>query len=94
MRHVGQLTIRGLPLRVEREIRELARRERISLNKAASRLLEKAAGGEQREQANDNRDERIGGALDHFIGTWSKSEADGFLRSIKSCEQIDPELWD
>ncbi|HEY8924839.1 MAG TPA: hypothetical protein VIU64_10700 [Polyangia bacterium] len=94
MSHKAQLTVRGLSPRVEREIRDLARRERISLNRAASRMLERAAGvpGEQpRETGSDNR---IGGALDHLIGTWSDREAESFLKSIEPCEQIDPELWE
>jgi len=96
MTHARQLTLRGLPPRVEREIRDLARRERISLNKAASRLLERAAtvAGGPGESQEDRPDDRIGGALDHLIGTWSEREAESFLKSIESCEQIDPELWE
>ncbi len=84
-----QLTLRGLDRRLQREIRELARRERISLNKAAVRLLEKGAGLRPAEKA-----DRIGSSLDHLIGTWSEDEADAFLESIQSCEQIDRELWE
>jgi hypothetical protein len=80
---------------VEREIRELARRERISLNRAASRLLERATGLRDEDDAPpyDPRGDRIGGGLDQFIGTWSDAEGKSFLESIQSCEQIDPELW-
>lgn len=98
------MTLRGLPPRVEREIRDLARRERISLNKAAARLLERAAGlpgaarGPQEDRLEDRLEDRpedrLGGALDHLIGTWSEREAESFLKSIASCEQIDPELWE
>jgi hypothetical protein len=89
MRHPHQLTLRGLDPRLRREISELARRERISLNKAAVRLLERGA-GIGRTDASD----RIGSSLDHLIGTWSDAEATAFLDSIKSCEQIDAELWE
>ena len=89
MSHSTQLTLRGLDPHLQREIRELARRQRISLNKAALRLLERGAGIGPREQA-----DRIGSSLDHLIGTWSHQEADRFLESIKSCEQIDAELWE
>lgn len=82
-----QLTLRGLDPRLERAIRDLAKRERISLNKAALRLLEKGAG-----VANEPVD-RIGHSLDHLIGTWTDQEASQFLESIESCEQIDTELW-
>jgi hypothetical protein len=73
---------------VQREIRRLARRERISLNKAALRLIEKGTG------LGDRQEDRIGGSLDHLIGTWTENEAKVFLDSIQSCGQIDPELWE
>jgi hypothetical protein len=42
------------------------------------------------KEQGEAREDRIGAALDHFIGTWSKPEADSFLKSIASCEKIDP----
>ena len=89
MSRANQLTLRGLDRRLQREIRELAGREGISLNKAAVRLLEKGAGlGSSRSQ------DRIGSSLDHLIGTWTSKEAEAFLESIAACEQIDAELWE
>lgn len=85
----AQLTVRGIDARTMQAIRELARRERISINKAAVRLLEKGAGVAPRERA-----DRIGGSLDHLIGTWSAGEARSFLSSIESCEQIDRGAWE
>ena len=69
-------------------LKRLARRERISLNKAAVRPLEKGAGVQPREQPN-----RIGNSLDHLIGTWSTKEAESLLTSIQACAQIDEDLW-
>lgn len=88
MSQLAQLTLRGLDERVRREIRELARREKISLNKAAIRLLEKGAGVGSSEDG-----DRVGHSLDHLIGTWSARDAESFLGSIQSCEQIDVDLW-
>ena len=88
MTQQSQLTLRGLDPRLQREIRDLARREKISLNKAAVRLLEKGAGLGSSEAS-----DRIGHSLDHFIGTWTHDEAEELLESIQSCEQIDAELW-
>lgn len=85
---MSQLTLRGLDKRLEQKIRELAKRERISLNKAALRLLEKGAGLGSPEPS-----DRIGHSLDHLIGTWTVEEADALLESIHSCEQVDAELW-
>ena len=89
MTHLNQLTLRGLDQRLQREIRALARRENISLNKAALRLLEKGAGLGLREAP-----DQIGHSLDHLIGTWTTEEAESFLDSIQSCEQVDKELWE
>lgn len=86
---MSQFTLRGLDKRVQQQIRELARRERISFNKAAVRLLERAAGVAPAKDA-----DRIGSSLDHLIGTWTASEAKSYLESVQSCEQIDEELWE
>jgi hypothetical protein len=88
MSQPNQLTLRGLDRRLQREIRDLARRERISLNKAALRLLERGAGIGRPADA-----DRIGPSLDHLIGTWTQADADAFLASIESCAQVDAELW-
>jgi predicted nucleic acid-binding protein len=41
-----QLTIRGFDPEVEEHLRELARRERLSLNQAVMKLLRRATGAE------------------------------------------------
>jgi len=89
MHHPNQITLRGLDPRVRRELHALARKERISLNKAALRLLEKGAG-----VIAPRGDDQIGDSLDPWIGTWSQEEADEVLDSIQSCAQVDPELWE
>ncbi|MDB4961415.1 MAG: hypothetical protein JWP01_1414 [Myxococcales bacterium] len=89
MRRKSQLTLRGLDARALQAIRELAKRERISINKAALRLLDKGAGVPPRPQA-----EQINDSLDHLIGTWSDREAKTFLSSIRACEQVDADLWE
>jgi len=88
MSQMEQLTLRNLDPLVQREIRQLARRERISLNKAALRLIEKGTGLGARP------DDRIGASLDHLIGTWTEAEAKVFLDSIQSCGQVDRDLWE
>ncbi|HEX5058856.1 MAG TPA: hypothetical protein VFV99_05820 [Kofleriaceae bacterium] len=80
--------MRSLDKRLLHAIRELARRERISLNKAALRLLERGAGLAPASQEN-----RIGSSLDHLAGTWSALEAKAFEQALKSCEQIDEAMW-
>jgi len=82
-----QLTLRGLDPELQRRLKDLARRERTSLNRAALRLLELGAGIGKRDT------DQIGNSLDHLIGTWTRHQADEFLDSIRSCEQIDEDLW-
>ncbi len=84
-----QLTIRGFDKEVEREIRELAAREGISLNRAAIRLLRRGAGlGET-----DSGHNLIGSSLDHLAGTWSEAEALLIAGVEEDFERIDLELW-
>jgi hypothetical protein len=88
MRHIHQITLRGLDPELSSKIRELSEREGISLNKAALRLMGKGAGQTGEEEG------LIGDSLDHLFGTWSKEEADEFLGNISSLGKIDQELWD
>lgn len=84
-----QLSLRGFDEELERRIRELARRERISLNKAALKLMRQGAG------IADSTDDSttVGDALDSFIGRWTKKDERDLLDSIAPCETVDPELW-
>ena len=84
MRQLNQITLRGLDADLQREIRELARREGLSLNKAALRLLEKASARATRNAGSG----RIGSSLDHLIGTWTEREAQTLLESIQPSTDI------
>lgn len=84
-----QLTIRGIDRAVERRIRAVAKREGVSLNKAALRLLENASA----PHAGEPRREKIGHSLDKFIGDWTDEEADAMLESLKVFEVVDDEDW-
>ena len=84
-----QLTIRGFDARLERRIRQLARAEGISLNRAVLKLLHRGAGlGE----AGSDR-EAVGDSLDHLIGTWSDEEAAEFEDAIEDLSKVDPSVW-
>ena len=67
---MDHLSLRGFDKELERRIRELARREGLSLNKAALLLLRRGAGLVESEQSSS----AIGDALDQFIGRWSAAE--------------------
>jgi hypothetical protein len=87
--HLEQLTIRGFGPELAREIRELARREGISLNNAALRLLRRGAGLADATR-NDNV---IGDGLDDLIGTWSDEEAAQVAAGTAGFRQVDEDLW-
>jgi hypothetical protein len=86
---MSQLSLRGFDKQLERRLKELARREGVSLNKAALILMKKGAGLEEPEQSST----AIGDGLDRFIGRWSKADEDRFLKSIAACEAVDENLW-
>jgi hypothetical protein len=86
---MDHLSLRGFDKELERRIRELARRERLSLNKAALLLLRRGAGLVESEQSSA----AIGDALDQFIGRWSAAEERRLLQSIAACETVDEALW-
>ena len=86
---MNQLSLRGFDKELARRIRELARREGVSLNKAALLLMRRGAGiGEE-----TMHESAIGTALDEFIGTWSAADEKRFLKSIEPLETVDQDLW-
>ena len=84
-----QLTVRGFDRDLERAIRQLARREGISLNQAALRLLRRGAG--LPDGQGDGK--TIGSALDDLIGSWSEHEAREFDRELEVFETVDESAW-
>jgi hypothetical protein len=87
--HLDQLTIRGFDPELARRIRDLARREGISLNQAALRLLRRGAGLADATRAANV----IGDALDDLIGTWSDEQAAELTAAAQVFQQVDEELW-
>ncbi len=85
-----QLTLRGFDPELERKIREISRREGISLNRAVLRLLRKGAGLGNDSEAGDV----VGDALDRFIGTWSDAETREVMDAVKDFEVVDESLWE
>ncbi len=84
-----QLTLRDFDPRLEAEIRRLAAAEKISLNRAAQKLMKKGAG--LSDSMAPSR--RIGRSLDRFIGTWTAADAKEFNASIRTLERVDKDLW-
>ena len=84
-----QLTVRGFDDDLERSIRQLARRDRISLNQAALKLLRRGAG--LPDGQGDGR--TIGDALDDLFGSWTQDEADAFDAALEVFESVDESAW-
>ena len=86
---MNQLTVRGFDDELSACLRRLAKREGISLNQAALRLLRKGAGlTDGQERANT-----VGSSLDHLFGTWSPDEAESFDRALEIFETVDESAW-
>lgn len=77
------ISLRKLPPEIEKAIVETSRRERISLNKATIRLLERTL-----QKPSQNSD------FEEFLGIWSKEEADTFDAALHQMRQIDPSDWE
>ena len=86
---MNQLTIRGFDDELARRIRQLARREGISLNRAVMKLLRRGAGLAER----DHDPDVVGDSLDHLIGTWTAAEAAEMNRALDDLSRIDEEMW-
>jgi hypothetical protein len=77
------ISLRILPPEVEQAIQDTSRREGISLNKAAIRLLETSL----RKSARNSD-------FDEFCGAWPKEEADQFDAALGEMRQVDPSDWE
>ena len=86
---MNQLTVRGFDDELSAAMRGLAKREGISLNQAALRLLRKGAGLTD-SKSNPNA---IGSSLDDLFGTWSRDEAERFDNALEVFETVDESAW-
>jgi hypothetical protein len=84
-----QLTIRGFEKELQRKLEELARREDLSLNKAALELMRRGAGLEP----GTPDPSVVGDRLDAFIGSWSGARERELLDAISPFETVDESFW-
>jgi hypothetical protein len=82
-----QITLRGLEPELEHQIRKIARKTGKSLNCIILDMLYQHSGFKKTGRT------RPGESLRKLAGGWSEKDASEFLESIKSCEQIDKEMW-
>jgi len=83
---MSAITVRNLPPAVAKAVRERARKDKLSLNRAIVRFLEEATGekGGKRVVHHD---------LDHLAGRWSEKEYRQFMVALREQRQVDPEMW-
>ena len=86
---MNQLTVRGFGDDLSAHIHHLAKKEGISLNQAALRLLRKGAGMVD----NKRNPNAIGSSLDDLFGVWSQDEADSFDSALEDFETVDEAAW-
>jgi hypothetical protein len=82
-RHTTQYTVRSVPERIDRVLRQKARQERKSLNQVALEAL--AAGTGVAGTAVEYHD------LDALAGIWIEDQ--GFDEALAALDQIDYGLW-
>ncbi len=78
-----QYTVRAVPGRLDRSLRERARKEGKSLNTVTLEALERGLGlAEEKVVYHD---------LDQVAGTWVQDDA--FDQAVRDMDTVDPELW-
>jgi len=78
-----QYTIRNVPVSLDRELRERARRKGISLNDAVVEAMKRGLGLADTDVIYDD--------LDDLIGTWKRD--DEFDRTIAEQDKVDTDAW-
>jgi hypothetical protein len=82
---MGQITLRGIEPEIEHKIRQMAREKHLSLNTVLKEIIrQKFQKGNQRPGAD---------SLRSLAGGWTEREAKDFQKAIKTCEQVDEEMW-
>ena len=84
---MGQITIRGITPEVEKEVRKISKETGKSLNRIIQEIIYQHFG------FNQKRKTAPAASLRKLAGGWSEKEASDFLETIKSCEQLDEEMW-
>ncbi len=83
---MNAITVRNLPPAVVKAVKEKARKERLSLNRAIVALLEEATGSRPGKRVLHHE-------LDHLAGRWSDEEYREFMEALRQQRQVDPEMW-
>jgi plasmid stability protein len=82
------ITVRNLPPELARLIRQKAKREKVSMNRAVIGLLEEATG-----LGKSTKPEVLHHDLDHLAGVWSPEEYAEIMEAVREQRQVEPEMW-
>lgn len=77
------ISLRNLPPELEQAILDKSKREGLSLNKAATKLLERAI-----HPSRTNTD------FDEFAGSWPAEAASEFDSALADMRRVDPADWE
>ena len=83
---MGQITLRGLDPEVEKEVRQISKKTKKSINRVIQEIIYKHTGSNQKHSTESN-------SLRKLAGGWSEKDSSEFFEAIKSCEQIDEDMW-
>ncbi len=83
-----QITLRGLPPKLEKIIKEEAEKRHLSLNRSILALLEEKV--VCKEPAVEKA---VYHDLDALCGVWSKREGNEFERFLSKQRRIDKDMW-
>ena len=86
---MNQITVRGFDDELSACLRRLAKREGLSLNQAALRLLRRGAGLAE----GPGRGDTVGASFDRLIGSWTQADADEMEAALEESETIDETAW-
>ena len=86
---MNQITVRGFDDELNASLRRLAKREGISLNQAALKLLRRGAG----LGGGSGQGDTVGASFDRLIGSWTHSEADEMDAALEEFATIDEAAW-
>ncbi|MCF8081287.1 MAG: hypothetical protein K9K88_18580 [Desulfobacterales bacterium] len=84
---MAQITLRGIKPQIEKEIRKRAKRTGKSINRVVLEMIDQNAGGRHEGEKPPAH------SLKELAGSWSEHEAQELLDSIRTCRQIDEEMW-
>jgi plasmid stability protein len=84
---MAQITLRGMDPEIERKIRMKAKKSGKSLNRAILDMIYQHTG------LNKKNKRPAADSLRKLAGGWTEKDASEFLDAIKSCEQVDEEMW-